>query len=348
MHTAQPRPGTATPASARPARAAHGDGRRHMGVEEIGHGVKGFERVVNSSACVETILVMEAWVAPRPLARVWCLYEALLTVLAAWRARGSMRPTIGLPPVEAVALVAAVEGDGGRVQRVLGVVDAEAVEVTMAADKVAIFAAVARLLPRALLPTAVTRATRRPATRRSRRCTDDRPVPQPCGQAGCRGRQGGREAVQPGPNRRRSSRPARRWRRHLRSGRKPHRRAPSAASHLGRDGVPVRRRRRGGRLARVRSASRRSAHLVMRRQPFFSVSFSSVSKKCAWAAASHRLPSLSAARTGSCSGASSRPAAGRLACTQPGSASRGNCCPAARRPPIRRAARATRPCSPSA
>jgi hypothetical protein len=87
MHTAQPRPGTATPASARPARAAHGDGRRHMGVEEIGHGVKGFERVVNSSACVETILVMEAWVAPRPLARVWCLYEALLTVLAAWRAR---------------------------------------------------------------------------------------------------------------------------------------------------------------------------------------------------------------------------------------------------------------------
>ena len=122
-----------------------------MGVEEIGHGVKGFERVVNSSACVETILVMEAWVAPRPLARVWCLYEALLTVLAAWRARGSMWPTIGLPPAEAVALVAAVEGDGGRVQRVLGlgVVDAEAVEVTMAADKVAIFAAVAPGAPAA-------------------------------------------------------------------------------------------------------------------------------------------------------------------------------------------------------
>ena len=60
-----------------------------------------------------------------------------------------MRPTIGLPPVEAVALVAAVEGDGGRVQRVLGVVDAEAVEVTMAADKVAIFAAVAPGAPAA-------------------------------------------------------------------------------------------------------------------------------------------------------------------------------------------------------
>jgi tetratricopeptide (TPR) repeat protein len=119
-----------------------------MGVDEIGHGSKGFERVVNSAACVETILIMEAWAAPRPLGRVWCLYEALLTVLAARRSLGSMRLTIGLPPAEAAALVAAVEGDCARVQRVLGAVDAEAAEATMAADKAAIFAAVARLLPR--------------------------------------------------------------------------------------------------------------------------------------------------------------------------------------------------------
>jgi hypothetical protein len=94
-----------------------------MGVEEIGHGVKGFERVVNSSACVDTILIMEAWVAPRPLGRVWCLYEALLTVLAAWRAPGSMWLTIGLPPAEAAALAACMAHTISHTNLKIGQVD---------------------------------------------------------------------------------------------------------------------------------------------------------------------------------------------------------------------------------
>ena len=36
---------------------------------------EGFERVINIPQCVETLLVLEAWEAPRPVGRVWCLYE---------------------------------------------------------------------------------------------------------------------------------------------------------------------------------------------------------------------------------------------------------------------------------
>jgi tetratricopeptide (TPR) repeat protein len=61
---------------------AMGEDMMSLGEMEAGRVDKGFERVINSESCRETLLVLETWSAPRPVTRVWCLYEILLTVLA--------------------------------------------------------------------------------------------------------------------------------------------------------------------------------------------------------------------------------------------------------------------------
>jgi hypothetical protein len=113
-----------------------------MSVEEMGAvDPRGFERVIRSEKCQETVLVLDTWNSPRPVSRVWCLYEILLTTLA------GKELTIGLPLSEEASLILALEANFSNVLLHIGAVDAEQAESTMAADKVAIFAAVQRLLP---------------------------------------------------------------------------------------------------------------------------------------------------------------------------------------------------------
>ena len=40
---------------------------------ESGRRDKGFERVINSKNCRQTLLILEPWLDPRPVTRVWCL-----------------------------------------------------------------------------------------------------------------------------------------------------------------------------------------------------------------------------------------------------------------------------------
>ena len=135
-----------------PGCAAVGEDMMSMAEMEAGRTDKGFERVVNSAGCVETIVVLESWEAPRPLGRVWCLYESLLTIMAA-NSDGSRgkQLTMGLAPEERVSLLSGLEADFRQVQMRIGAVDTAAAEATMPADRDLIFGAVQRLLPRGFL-----------------------------------------------------------------------------------------------------------------------------------------------------------------------------------------------------
>eukprot|EP01046_Picozoa_sp_COSAG06_P044742 COSAG06_NODE_6079_length_3121_cov_22.584712_3_plen_253_part_01 len=90
-------------------------------------------------------MLLEPWFSPRPLTRVWCLYEILLTLLA------KKRLTVLSPPQEKAALSAALETDLDAVQRAVGVISAETAEATMEGDRTKIFAAIRSLLPRGFL-----------------------------------------------------------------------------------------------------------------------------------------------------------------------------------------------------
>ena len=92
-----------------------------------------------------TQVLLEPWFSPRPLTRVWCLYEILLTLLA------NKRLTVLSPPQEKAALSAALEKDLDAVQRAVGVISAETAEATMEGDRTKIFAAIRSLLPRGFL-----------------------------------------------------------------------------------------------------------------------------------------------------------------------------------------------------
>ena len=130
-------------------RGCKGVSQDMMSMDEMAEGRtdKGFERVINSVACRETLLVIESWSNPRPISRVWCLYEVLLTLLAAQRGEGC-RVVVGLPVHEQQQLAAALETDLSWVQRVIGAVDGENAEATRPEDRDKIFWAVRRLLPR--------------------------------------------------------------------------------------------------------------------------------------------------------------------------------------------------------
>lgn len=117
-----------------------------MAEMESGRVDKGFERVINSPHCRETVLVLESWSAPRPMGRVWCLYEILLTLMAAQRGEDK-RLAIGLPVDEQKQLAAALQTDLFWVQRLIGNVDGENAQASRDEDREKIFLAVRRMLP---------------------------------------------------------------------------------------------------------------------------------------------------------------------------------------------------------
>eukprot|EP01043_Picozoa_sp_COSAG02_P053357 COSAG02_NODE_5876_length_3970_cov_3.517696_2_plen_829_part_00 len=125
--------------------AAVGQDMMSMAEMEAGRVDKGFERVINSPHCRETLLVLESWSAPRPVGRVWCLYEILLTLMAAQRGEDN-RLVIGLPVDERQQLAAALQTDLVRVQRLIGTVDGENAQASMPSDRDKIFLAVRRML----------------------------------------------------------------------------------------------------------------------------------------------------------------------------------------------------------
>ena len=108
---------------------------------EGGRRDKGFERVINSENCRETLLILEPWFDPRPVTRVWCLYEMLLTMLA------EKKLTMLAPPEQRGKLSDALLDDITNVERTLVRVDAEHAEATMEDDRVKIFASIRLLLP---------------------------------------------------------------------------------------------------------------------------------------------------------------------------------------------------------
>ncbi len=106
---------------------------------------KGFERVIYSSQCAETLVLLEPWFAPRPTTRVWCLYEILLTMTA------GKRLTVLSPPAERAELAAALEANLHDVRMKVGAISSERAEATMPEDREQIFAAIRKLLPRSFL-----------------------------------------------------------------------------------------------------------------------------------------------------------------------------------------------------
>ena len=76
---------------------------------------------------VFTQVLLEPWFSPRPLTRVWCLYEILLSILA------GKRLTVLSPPQEKAALSAALEKEAGKPQPKAG--RPASVELGAAEDK---------------------------------------------------------------------------------------------------------------------------------------------------------------------------------------------------------------------
>ena len=128
-----------------PGCAAVGDDMMSMEEMVSGRRDKGFERVINSANCRETLVLLEPWFSPLPTSRVWCLYEILLTIMA------GKKITVMSPPQERAALSEALTEDLDSVQRAVGQISAETAEATMEGDRTMIFAAVVKLLPRGFL-----------------------------------------------------------------------------------------------------------------------------------------------------------------------------------------------------
>ena len=124
-----------------PGCAAVGDDMMSLEEMESGRRDKGFERVINSTSCRQTLLVLEPWFDPRPVTRVWCLYEMLLTIMA-----GKQLAFLS-PPEERSKLFDALIDDITTVERSLVRVDTEHAAATMEDDRVRIFASIQLLLP---------------------------------------------------------------------------------------------------------------------------------------------------------------------------------------------------------
>ena len=128
-----------------PGCAAMGDDMMSLEEMTAGRTDKGFERVINSEGCKETLVLLDPWFAPRPTTRVWCLYEILLTI----RARKQLMVLV--PPKQKPLLTLAMEADFEGVQRSVAVISSATAEATMEDDRTKIFAAIQLLLPRGFL-----------------------------------------------------------------------------------------------------------------------------------------------------------------------------------------------------
>ena len=111
---------------------------------------KGFRRVINSERCCETLVLLDPWFDPRPIGRVWCLYEILLTMRA--MKRDPRKQLKVLLPLESMVEVSdALVQDYDRLDRVVQRMDAEKAQATQENDKTQIFEAVRQLCPRGFL-----------------------------------------------------------------------------------------------------------------------------------------------------------------------------------------------------
>eukprot|EP01046_Picozoa_sp_COSAG06_P047509 COSAG06_NODE_6924_length_2713_cov_16.993879_2_plen_706_part_01 len=118
-------------------------GEDMMSLEETKEGRtdKGFERVINSDGCRELLVFLEPWFAPRPVTRVWCLYEMLLAIRA-----GKPLATLS-PPAEKERLKMQIQDDVDSVQRAIDAICSRNASATMPEDRTKIFAAIRHMLP---------------------------------------------------------------------------------------------------------------------------------------------------------------------------------------------------------
>ena len=128
-----------------PGCAAMGDDIMSLEEMTVGRIDKGFERVINSVRCKETLVLLEPWFAPRPTTRVWCLYEILLTIQA------GKQLTVLVPPKQKPMLAAAIGADLEAVQQAVAVISSADAKATMESDRTKIFSAIQQLLPRGFL-----------------------------------------------------------------------------------------------------------------------------------------------------------------------------------------------------